>query len=69
MTLDAFLDLDDGTDRRYELIGWRPVAMAPPNERHGTLVASIIVALGSRLPQNCRVLTEAGVVLSSRNDT
>ena len=69
MTLDTFLDWDDGTDCRYELIAGRPVAMARPNEKHATLVASITIALGNRLSEKCRVLTEAGVVLSSRNDS
>ena len=29
MTVAEFLDWDDGTDTRYELIDGRPVAMAP----------------------------------------
>ena len=69
MTLESFLDWDDGTDRRYELIAGRPMAMAPPAEAHGTVVANIIGALASRLPDRCRVVSEAGVVLAGRNDT
>ena len=33
MSLAEFLDWDDGTDMRYELIDGRVVAMAPPNPR------------------------------------
>jgi Uma2 family endonuclease len=29
-TVDEFLDWDDGTDRCYELVDGRIVAMAPP---------------------------------------
>lgn len=29
MTLDSFLDWDDGTDSRYELVDGQPVAMVP----------------------------------------
>ena len=69
MTLATFLDWDDGTDRRYELIGGRPVAMAPPMEAHATAVANIITALGTRLPDRCRVMSDAGVVPADRDDT
>ena len=69
MTLAEFLDWDDGTDRRYELIAGRPVAMAPPMEVHGTVVANIVAALVGRLPDQCRVVAQGGVVLADRNDT
>ena len=35
MSLAEFLEWDDGTDTRYELVGGQPVAMAPPSEAHG----------------------------------
>jgi Uma2 family endonuclease len=34
MSLEKFLNWDDGTDTRYELIEGVPVAMAPPAEAH-----------------------------------
>lgn len=69
MTLEAFLEWDDGTDRRYELIDGQPVAMAPPSEVHGTLVASIIGVLSTRLPDRCRVVAEGGVVPNRRGNS
>ena len=52
MSLAEFLEWDDGTDTRYELIDGRPVAMAPPAEAHGTIVANIVApsARGSSRP-------------------
>jgi Uma2 family endonuclease len=40
MSLGAFLEWDDGTDIRYELIDGHPRTMAPPIEAHGTIVAN-----------------------------
>ena len=40
-TLEEFLTWDDGTDRRYELVEGHVVAMAPPSEAHGTIVANL----------------------------
>lgn len=71
LTVDEFLDWEDGTDTRYELIGGVVVAMAPPAAAHGalaaTLAGSINVALRSRRP--CRAYSEAGIVRPDRNDT
>jgi hypothetical protein len=43
MTVDEFLDWEDGTDTRYELIGGVVLAMAPPAPAHGRLSANLIV--------------------------
>ncbi len=71
MSLDEFLRWDDGTDRRYELIGGFPVAMAPPAEAHSMLTlqlgSRIDTALSRRRP--CRALVEAGVIRADRADT
>ena len=40
MTLDEFLQWDDGTDMHYELIAGQIVAMAPPSRRHGTIIVN-----------------------------
>lgn len=61
MTVAEFLDWDDGTDTRYELIDGQPMAMAPPLEAHGTIVANIIASVRQRLKPPCRVATEIGM--------
>jgi Uma2 family endonuclease len=68
-TVDEFLAWDDGTDRRYELVDGQIVAMAPPSEAHGTIVANITIRIGSQLQAPCRVVGEAGVIVTDRNDT
>jgi Uma2 family endonuclease len=69
MSLAAFLEWDDGTDTRYELIDGRPVAMAPPIEAHGTIVANLARHIGNRLQSPCRVVVEAGIIPADRADT
>ena len=68
-TVDEFLAWDDGTDRRYELVDGQVVAMAPPSETHGTIVANLTVRSGSQLRAPCRVVGEAGVTAAERSDT
>jgi len=68
-TIEEFLAWDDGTDRRYELVDGRILAMAPPSEAHGTIVANLTIRIGSQLRAPCRVVGEAGVAASDRNDT
>ena len=71
MTLDAFLRWEDGTDRRYELLGGFPVAMAPPAEAHSILAARLVMQIGPELSKRhpCRVQIEAGVVRPDRADS
>lgn len=69
MSLAEFLDWDDGTDTRYELIDGRPLAMAPPIEAHGTVVANLAAAIRPRLKSPCRVVVEAGIIPVDRVDT
>jgi Uma2 family endonuclease len=69
MTVDEFLAWDDGTDRRHELVRGEIVAMAPPNERHGTIAAFLVAALIRVVPRGCRVVVEAGIRLAGRDDT
>ena len=68
-TVEEFLVWHDGTDRRHELIDGQIVAMAPPSEAHATIVINLGAELRSRLRPPCRVLGEAGVLLTDRNDT
>jgi Uma2 family endonuclease len=71
MTLEEFLQWDNGTETRYELIGGFPVAMAPPAEAHSILavrlVSQIDAGLSGRRP--CRAQIEAGVIRPDRADT
>jgi Uma2 family endonuclease len=71
MTVDEFLDWEDGTDTRYELLGGFVVAMAPPAARHSLLATAlggeIRSALRPRPP--CRAYGEAGIVRPDRDDT
>jgi len=60
MTVDAFLEWDDGTDTRYELIDGRVVAMNPPMPPHAALVASLSAVLIGRVPRSCRVYAGGG---------
>jgi len=69
MSLAAFLEWDDGTDARYELVDGRVVAMVPPIEAHGTIVANIAAAVRPRLNPPCRVVVEAGIKPADREDT
>jgi Uma2 family endonuclease len=69
MSLAEFLEWDDGTDTRYELIDGRPRAMAPPIEAHGTIVANLAAAIRPKLKPPCRVVVEAGIIPMERVDT
>ena len=68
-TVAEFLDWDDGTDRRYELVEGRIVPMAPPSEAHATIVSHLAAAIGNRLPPPHRLLGAFGVRLEGRDDT
>jgi Uma2 family endonuclease len=68
MSLAEFLEWDDGTDTRYELIDGRPRAMAPPMEAHGTIVANL-AQIGNRLESPWRVVVQAAIIPADRADT
>jgi Uma2 family endonuclease len=68
MTLDEFLDWDDGTDTRYELIGGEVVAMAAALPAHARIVTNLGGAIGQRLQPPCLAFTGAGVVRPDRQD-
>ena len=61
MTVDEFLDWDDGTETRYELEDGQPVAMASATPAHGELVARLAGLLGARVKEACRVYSAAAV--------
>ena len=69
MTLAAFLERDDGTDRRYQLVDGVPVMMAPRAEAHGELAAALMAGIGGRLKRSCRVVADARITVEGRGDT
>jgi Uma2 family endonuclease len=69
MTVADFLDWDNGTDIRYELVRGEVVAMVSSLMGHGDLVAAITIAIGKRLARPCRPITNAGIVPPMRDDT
>ena len=69
MTLAEFLQWDDGTDTRYELVRGKVVAMAPPSARHSVIASKIAAALEASLKRPCYVGTNAGVIRPDRDDT
>jgi Uma2 family endonuclease len=69
MTLAEFLDWDDGSDRRYELVGGIAVMMAPASEAHGELTLALGAEIRSRLRPPCRAISEAGITVPDRSDT
>jgi Uma2 family endonuclease len=69
MTLAEFLDWDDGSDRRHQLVDGIPIMMAPTLETHGELAINIGAEIRSRLRPPCRVIGEAGITIPARRDT
>ena len=64
MSLAEFLEWDDGSDLRYELIAGEPVAMAPPLFGHAIVVSNLDRLIGSRLKSPCLIMAGAGVAAS-----
>jgi Uma2 family endonuclease len=69
LSLAEFLDWDDGTATRYELIDGRVVAMAPPSPRHSVLTGRLARLIGAGVRPPCEVFVEAGIVTPDRPDT
>ena len=68
MTVAAFLDWDDGTHPRYEVVDGEPVAMAPASSAHGQLVLACGSRLMAALQPPCRAVAEAGVRPDEHDD-
>ena len=68
-TLAEFLDWDDGTDTRYELVRGEVVAMATPSTNHGAVVMNLGIRIGSQLKPPCRIYSGVGIVPEGRDDT
>lgn len=64
MTMAEFLEYDDGTDTRHELVDGVPVAMIPPATRHVRICRNIGQALARQLRRPCEAFwSSAGVAL------
>ena len=61
MTVAEFLDFDDGTDTRYELIGGAPVAMSPPEGSHVEITTRLVATFARLLTDPCRPIVTGGV--------
>jgi len=70
LTVEDWLGYDDGTDRRYELVGGELVGMAPGSRRHSTIPHNVGLvvesAVGSRPP--CRPVYGAGLEVDVDGD-
>jgi Uma2 family endonuclease len=69
MSLAEFLEWDDGSDLRYELIEGEPVSMAPPLFGHAIVVANLARAIGRQLKPPCILAAGAGVVRAEAADS
>lgn len=65
MTVDEFLDWDDGTDTRYELVDGHSVPMELGTPAHAELVVRLGAELSYKLRAPCRVLAGQVVRLTS----
>jgi Uma2 family endonuclease len=65
MTVEEFLDWDDGTDTRHMLVDGAIVAMAPPSSFHSRIASNVAFAIQQHLKPSCGALVEAGVKLAS----
>jgi len=68
MTVAEFLEWDDGTDRRYELVDGRVVAMAPAAPGHSVVVANLGAAVHTGLAPLYYAGTAAGVIVPDCDD-
>jgi Uma2 family endonuclease len=68
MSVAEFLEWDDGTDTRYELLGGKIVAMAPATPAHSVIVSNLTIEIGTRIKSPCYLANEAGIQLPHRED-
>jgi len=69
MTLAEFLDWDDGTETRYELVDGVVYAMTTPATAHGAIAGVLGRLIGNQLKRPCRVLHQAPIALPAHRDT
>jgi Uma2 family endonuclease len=68
MTVAEFVDWDDGTEVRYELVHGVPVAMAPPSGRHVVITRNVARALDRQLRAPCGAFAGGGVARADTDD-
>lgn len=61
MTVAEFVEWDDGTETRYELVDGSPVAMNPPMGRHVRIATNVFRALIANLRRPCQPFMGGGV--------
>jgi len=69
MTLAEFLEWDDGTETRYELIDGIVYAMTSPAEAHGTIAGALGSLIRDQLKRPCRVVHHGAIALPASRDT
>lgn len=67
LSIDDFLDLEDGADARHELIDGVPVAMAPASRRHATIRQNVgdVIQRAVRGRPPCRAAQQAGIAIEA----
>jgi Uma2 family endonuclease len=69
MTVAEFLEWDDGTGIRYQLVAGRVAAVVPAGPNHSIIASKIVGALESGLKRPSYIGIEAGVVRTDGDDT
>ena len=69
MSLAEFLEWDDGTDTRYELVGGRVIALPVCSVAHGTILANLACDVGNRLRAPLRAAIRGGIIPQHRDHT
>lgn len=66
LSVTEFLEWDDGTDRRHELIHGVPVAMTPPLSDHAQIAGNVfgIIERAVALRRPCRAVQAGGVAIA-----
>lgn len=65
MTVEEFLDWEDGTDIRHMLMDGVVVTMAPASEVHSRIAGNVTYEVRRRVTPPCIALSEAALVLAA----
>jgi Uma2 family endonuclease len=69
MTLAEFLEWDDGTDTRYELVEGEIRVLPLSLVAHGVILANLGYQIGTRLQESHRALIRVGVLIPAKENT
>ena len=65
MTLEEFLDWQEGQERRYELVDGQPMAMAGAKQKHDRIATNALIRIGGKLDGGpCRPFTADQTVVT-----